>query len=318
MENVDCPGGLVLNEDGKLVCRETGEVVKEQVITGRPEWRQFEEKGVKGLQRASGRVTDTTHHQGTQVTFVRRGRPQIPRRTPGSRSGARVRGIREARVLKKDRALVDMLMRLEAAVEALGIPSTAHETAGKIIRYYMTKRRPIGDKEKNAIVAAALHRAIVVHNLGIPMGVITDALGVDTGEVWEAAKKLNETGAMELARIPFQRNRPLNRVATYISMIVNKLNLPPIVYTTSLEFIKAVMENKKTLVGKRPEIIAAASVYLVARLYGYENITQKTVAEVVRVKESNVRKIYRYLIDDMVVLVVFSQPDSGQGAEAET
>ncbi|MEB3773469.1 MAG: hypothetical protein GSR86_00905, partial [Desulfurococcales archaeon] len=70
-------------------------------------------------------------------------------------------------------------------------------------------------------------------------------------------------------------------------------------------FVRTVVENNKSLIGKRPEIIAAASVYLVARLYGYENVTQKVVAEIVGAKESNVRKIYRFLMDNTVVMVVF-------------
>ncbi|MCE4602363.1 MAG: transcription initiation factor IIB family protein [Desulfurococcales archaeon] len=300
-------GDLVINEDGKVVCRSTGEVVREQIITSRPEWRSFEEKGVKGLQRAGGRVTHTTHHQGTHVTYVRRGRPYLHRRrSPGRVAG----GLRVSRATKRDRRIIDMLTRLQRAVEILEIPLTAHETASTVIKFYLKDNRPSSEREKNALVAAAIHRAVVVHNLSVPTNRILEVLGVSEKDMWRAKKKLNDSGAMALARIPSRDGlqRQLGRVATFVSRIVSELNLPPVVYTTALEFVRTVMENKKSLVGKKPEIVAAASVYLVARLYGYENVTQKAVAQVVDVKDSNVRKIYRYLIDDMVVLVVFSDP----------
>ena len=301
-ERIDCPEDQIIeNEDGKRVCRDSGIVVSEQTITGQPDWR-YVDKGVKGLQRASGRVTYTTHHQGTQVEYVRHGRPSVHRRP-----GKFARSIRFARVLKSDRPLVDMLTRLRRAVEILELPYKAHDTASRLISYHIKRKRPANEREKNALVAAALHRAVMVHNLDTPMSRILEVLDVKEQELWRAKKKMVETGAMYIVRLHPEPHgkRLVNRVFTYIGKICGTLNLPPIVYRASMEFVRTVVENNKSLIGKRPEIIAAASVYLVARLYGYENVTQKVVAEIVGAKESNVRKIYRFLMDNTVVMVVF-------------
>ncbi|MGC9071232.1 MAG: hypothetical protein ACP5HK_00830, partial [Acidilobus sp.] len=71
----------------------------------------------------------------------------------------------------------------------------------------------------------------------------------------------------------------------------------------AVEFIRKSLEAPgKTPYGKKPEALAAAAVYLVARLNGYE-VSQTDVAEVVNLKESTVRKLYRFLMDGMVVVV---------------
>ena len=268
-------------------------IVDDGFVDG-PEWR-YTPRGVQGLVRAGGRVTFTTHHEGTQVEYVRRGRPWV-HRGPGEFAGS----IRFARALKSDRRLVDMLARLKRAASRLGLPRAAHETAAIIIRLYLREGKPLREKMKNALVAAALHRAVMAHNLDTPLSRILEVLGVTEQELWQAKRKLAETGAASIAR---GVKGQLDRVAVYTMKIVGTLNLPPVVYRASMEFVRTVVENNKSLIGKRPEIIAAASVYLVARLYGYENVTQKVVAEIVGAKERNVRNMYHYLTNSMVILV---------------
>ena len=84
---------------------------------------------------------------------------------------------------------------------------------------------------------------------------------------------------------------------------MSELELEREVYKLALEFVKASLSSGKNLYGKKPETIAAAAVYLAARLYGHENVNQSSIARVVKIKESNVRKLYRYLMDGVVVLV---------------
>ncbi|MCE4609078.1 MAG: hypothetical protein GSR72_01210 [Desulfurococcales archaeon] len=58
----------------------------------------------------------------------------------------------------------------------------------------------------------------------------------------------------------------------------------------------------KPLPGKKPEAIAAAAVYLTARLMNFD-VSQKEVADIVWIKESNVRKAFRFLIEDLTIMV---------------
>ena len=225
------------------------------------------------------------------------------RRKPG---GPRYSGVRRG-----DVPLVTALRVLDEAATGLGLPPAARETAAMLLQAYYrwVERRP-GRPEP--LVAAAILKAAEIHNVALPQGEVEEALGLRQGELWKARAKLMESPlARQIARRALSRGGPdrlLARAKSHIVAVTGRLGLPPEVAQLASKVLEGSMRaerapgQKKDLHGKKPEAVAAASVYLAARLLGYE-ITQKQVADAARIKESNVRKHYRFLIDNIVVLV---------------
>ena len=306
---VECPEGYYYTEEG-IVCRNTGEVVSDNIITDLPEWRSSLDTGEsKGLVRAGPPVRFTRHDQGLEVHLEPRGRVWRHERSVG-RVARAVRAGRSARrgsVLPGERPLVDILMRLNSVSRLLGLPSNVAETASRILQAYNSRVRSLGSRrDRDALVAAAVSKAVELHNLGIPQSRILEALDVSENMLWQAKKRLHDSGALEVyrrLRMPASE-RLLARVQVFIGRITGELGLDMKVYRLAMEFVKASLrETRKNLYGKKPETVAAAAVYLAARLLGYEEVNQAKVAETVGIKESNVRKLYRYLIDNMVIIV---------------
>ncbi|MEB3780056.1 MAG: transcription initiation factor IIB family protein [Desulfurococcales archaeon] len=301
----DCPEGYYHTEEG-IVCRNTGEVISDSIISDGPEWRNFPNQGqTKGLVRAGTPVTFRTHNQGLGVDLEPHGRPGLHSRG----TGRVARGFRASRrrgsVLPGEKPLVDLLVRLNNAAKLLGVPDGIVETAAGMLTEYHRKAKNLGSsRDRDALVAAALSKAVELYNWGLPQSRILELLGVSEAMVWSAKKRLYEAGALSLYKYRPAGDRLLARVQVFAEMITRQLGLDMKVYRLAMEFVKASLrETRKNLYGKKPETVAAAAVYLAARLLGHEDINQAKIAETVGIKESNVRKLYRYLIDNMVILV---------------
>jgi len=295
---LECPGDIVTTPEGYRVCTATGEVISEDVISEEPE-RFFKEESTP---RFGSPITYTQHDFGISVSIEHR-----KHSNPLKRAGSHIRKVKDARVSKRDVGKVALLQLANEASAKLELPRAAREDLGYILQLYTSREKVSGDLERRCLVAAAILKVVEKHNLSISQNEVLELLEVDQACVWNAKNKLHEKGVLTefSKRIYGQggQERLLNRVETYVLKLVSELGLSDEVRRDAMEFIRATQRNGKNLYGKRPETIAAAAVYLVARLHGYENINQSVVAKVVKIKESNVRKLYRYLMDGMVVLV---------------
>lgn len=296
----ECPGEVVTTPEGYKVCAVTGEVLGENLISDEPE-RFFKEEPRSGP-RVGSPITYTQHDMGISVSIE----PRKPS-NPLKRASSLVRGIRGARVAKRDVCRVVVLQYANDIASKLELPKAAREDVGFILQRFLAREKVNGDRERRCLVAAATLKVIERYNLDIAQNEVLELLEVDHMCVWEAKNKLHEKGVLaEFAKTIYGRGgqeRLLSRVETYVAKIVSELKLGDEVRRDAMEFIRATQKNGKNLYGKRPETIAAAAVYLVARLHGHDNVNQNVVAKIVKIRESNVRKLYRYLMDGMVVLV---------------
>lgn len=296
----ECPGEVVTTPEGYRVCTATGEVLGENLISDEPE-RFFKEEP-RSSPRVGSPITFTQHDMGISVSIE----PKRPS-NPLKRAGSLVKGIKGARVTKRDVCRVMVLQYANDIASKLELPKAAREDLGFILQRFLAREKVNGDRERRCLVAAAALKVIERHNLDIAQNEVLELLEVDSTCVWEAKNKLHEKGVLaEFAKTIYSRGgqeRLLSRVETYVAKIVSELKLEDEVRREAIEFIKTAQKNGKNLYGKRPETIAAAAVYLVARLYGRDDVNQNVVAKIVKIRESNVRKLYRYLMDSMVVLV---------------
>jgi len=303
-----CPrcGAEMVEDDGRLVCPVCAYVMEDSLISDGPEWRFFSGSGVKGLERASLTNDPLMHDYGVGVhRFVmNRGRSVLNRIRP-----IRTRFSGPHPIMKGENAAVELFVRANEVASHFELPQSAQNLLGTILHRYTEKVKRFSGREKTQVLAAALEKVVEVLNLGISKGEIKAYFEIDDNDLWEGMRKLNETGALDVLKYveaDKYRNstdRVLERTLTYIVRILSALNLPQNLSTQALDFVrKSLSVAGKTPYGKKPEALAAAAVYLVARLNGYE-VSQTDVANVVNLKESTVRKLYRFLMDGMVVVV---------------
>jgi len=306
------------------VCAETGAVIADASLDDRPEWRYYPSKGEKkGLERSSKPLSFAQHDGGIGAELRAR------KRKFGSLSRARL--LRKKRykapVGRRDVPLIDAFMLMHRIVGGLNLPRSQSilEIAGTIVRKYFEERRRRGEeankttiissRERAAVVIAALKKAISLHNLPIGENELYEAASVEIPEantpefrnyVWKIMMRMNEFGIYSVprGRAPVSGIKArLARIEGYVVRLLIELGLPPSLRVPTMKFLEAVARTGKSLWGRRPEAVAAAAVYLIARLNGYEHVTQKLVASVYNLSEANVRKTFRYLIEDIVIIV---------------
>ncbi len=304
---VRCPrdGTEMIYDNGVLVCPRCGFILDEPVLSESPDYRQVSQSSSKGTADRSMVSNDNLRHdQGIGVSYLNAPRSRSPlKRVMKLRSK-----ISKAHPLLRGEApKVSVFEIAKRAASHFELSESAKQALGTILQAYVNSAKgPIG-RDANKVVAAALRKVVQMYNIAISQSEIEEFFDINDNDLWEGLRKLYDSGALSpaegLVDTSGGAKRLLERSSTYINRITSTLNLPPIIGQQALEFIRKSLEvTWKTPYGKRPEAIAAASVYLVARLHGYE-VSQSDVAKVVGIKESTVRKLYRFLMDGMVVLV---------------
>ncbi|MCE4601479.1 MAG: hypothetical protein F7C38_08015 [Desulfurococcales archaeon] len=318
---------IIVTPEGIRVCAKDGRVLSSVDFDDRPEWRTFPKKGEsKGLQRSSRPLTFSYHNAGVGAEL------KIRRKRGFSRSSARLvnarRGFYRVSASRRERAQIETFTLMHRIVGQLDIPKYASvtEVAGRIIKRYLEMRRAEGEmankttiinsREKLALVIAAVRKALALHNLPVGESELYEAAANEAPEarspsfkryVWKIMTKINSYGIVPPVHYSYSsisgvQNR-LKRIDRYIIRLLDELDLPMTLRLPANKFLETVMKTGKSLYGRKPEAIAAAVVYLIARLHGFEHVTQKTVANVYKLSEANVRKTFRYLLEDTVIIV---------------
>ncbi|MEM1927742.1 MAG: transcription initiation factor IIB family protein [Acidilobaceae archaeon] len=294
---------VITTPEGFEVCADTGEVLGERVLVDAPE-RVYRDDGRQSSRH--GGPIDYSHHAYGIVTDVysKRSRNVLSK----DKMTAMRRLVRKHRVLamtRRERQESQLFQILREVSALLGLGASQVQEAGQILHEFLNRVGVPSAREGKAVVAAIIHKIVEKYNLGISQQEILEKLEVEAFEMWNAKTKLNQSGALAvLASGPrgLGVDRILARIDTYITKAVQELGLPMDVRSHSLEFLKTVVRNGKSLYGKKPEVVAGATVYLIARVFGFD-LSQADVARALKIRESSIRKLYRFLMDDMVVLI---------------
>ncbi len=308
-EGKDC-SGYYITPTGEVVCRDTGEVINEGTFIEGGEWnsRKDLEKGIS-RERAGNPMTFTKHNLlATDVVL----KEHKNRRKPPSLTQTKNRLIRPKiripRYPKKERVKISIMNEANTASENLGLPRIVEETVGFIINMYLSKEIPRTQREKKALILAALWKAISFHKLPISKRELFNEVGGNPKLLWNGLKKLNELGILEKIKLvrmdDYGPHRDLlERVKVFIESARSELNLPHMIAVEASKLIDILVNDYgKSLHGRQPEAVAGAVLYLMAHLYNYK-ISQKRIAEVLGVVESSIRKQYKYLLEDIVFVV---------------
>ncbi|GAB6147881.1 transcription initiation factor IIB family protein [Stetteria hydrogenophila] len=303
-----------ITKDGRSI------VLEDQVIDAGPEWRTGGdgERSANRI-RASGRYTYRYHDASTaEVTLARRGGTRLPRGFDRNHvARAIIRDGKAPKLADREEArCVRAFSILQEAASILGVSEGDNpvlETASFILHH--AKPFPSRDKELRALVAVALIKAFELHQIPVSQEEVKEALGLEGEEdklLWKARRLLNERKALRSLPEP-ARPRDfeagigcaslLPRVNMFIHRAVMKLRLPlELKERISMLLVDLLKAGNKSLCGHKPEAVAAAAVYIGARLYGFE-VSQKSVAKALGIRDTALRKQQKFLLNGTVLLI---------------
>jgi len=317
---------------GVVVDRDTGVIMNDVVISDGPEWRSFRENGTKGLVRGSTPLDYTRHDHGVHVEFGfgskrAKGSPRRSILNYNIRSG-----LAQEKIVRKEIIARTCANRALKHFEGINTHTEqiVHYIIGRYFEVKKSRKENVTEREARILAAAAVITAVRLTNLPVPRNKILEyfrdmfAGRLDVSkdlehEIWTMMRKLSEYGIKKgLMRIIMEEQRRrggrylFDRVKTFVRLIVSELEwsgkypgLDQRLANATIDLLETILYKSgvmKPLPGKKPEAIAAAAVYLTARLMNFD-VSQKEVADIVWIKESNVRKAFRFLIEDLTIMV---------------
>jgi transcription initiation factor TFIIB len=272
-------------ESGEIVCSICGLVIKDLILDQKPEWRAFtpEEKKVKTI---SGSPTSLLKFdKGLSTTF------QPYRDTYGHFLPVKER-VKMLRLRKwhlrasRHSSILRNLSRHERPLTTfrqLQIPLNVEEQAAFIYRKALDKGLVRG-RSILAIAAASLYAACRVTRT--PRS-LQEVVKVSTRTRKEIARNYR------LIQRELDLTMPIDTPRQYISQIASKTKLSQKTQNVAIELIHEA-KTKNDVVGKGPQGMAAAALYIASILRG-EKMTQQALAEAAGVTEVTVRNRYKGL-----------------------
>jgi len=287
-----------------------------------PEWRSYSD-GTKGLPRSNSSVSMIYDPNLQRVHYRPHGKAaRVKRRMRQTMTKD------ESLRYKAINLLVDALRRLDLYSNKT-VKAAAKTAIDKYISMSRMEGRRITNKELAYLVAAVLeyiiefsglstnHSEVIEAVLSARSSLVSHKELVDN--IWNVKKRLNKYGIrMQLqvrlsskstygktrggARLCSVGRRALNIVNSHAGNVVNDANLARKTRVLSEYILISSVRNGKTLHGKSAEAIAAALLYITARLVNVD-VSQKQLARMLNISETNVRKAFKFLIEDQVILV---------------
>ena len=291
-----CPPEHIIYDPntGARICRDTGEIIEEQVIGDEAEWRAYTPDERARRTRVGGPLSLAKPNMGLDVYL-------------GSfheGSGKRIRGLskrienlRLQRSFKMGRTLSGIEKNINQALKILDeiatrmeLSDSIKEEASKLYREATEKGLTRG-RSIESVVAATIYAAC--RKLKMPCTI---------DDIVKNLPNKNADTKREVARCyrllvrDLDVEIPVIEPELFISRIISTLGLPDYVTIEAAKILREA-RSKGVTAGKDPSGLAAAAVYLAALRNGLRR-TQKEIAHVAGVTEVTVRNRYKELVGD--------------------
>ena len=270
-----------------MVCRGCGLVIEEKVMDEGPEWRSFtpEEKESRG--RVGMPSTLTMHNKGLSTEISRLDvdahRKALPPEAKLQYYRLRRQQIRSRLQGSAGRNLMQAMDFLARLSERLSAPPSVREQAAAIYRKAL-KRGVVKGRSIRLVVAASLYAALRISGLPWSLSEAAEACMAEKKDVARCYRLIvRELGI----------NIPRQAALTFISKIAEKTGVSKGTVEAAVEILRRAEERHATL-GKDPRGLAAAALYVAARMNG-EHATQTEIAEAAGVTEVTVRNRFKTL-----------------------
>jgi len=282
-------------EYAEIVCMNCGVTVKQKDAT-----KKSEQKNNAVKQRRSKHVkndevlTYTIHNRGLSTTIEwdnqnRYSKNLAVQKTRTYRLCGWQRRVRIPNSTEHN--LTSTLSEITKVANKLSLPKNVLETAVSIYQKAAKKNLTKG-RSIQSVASATLYLACRQCELPITLDEIAQTLAVNKREVGKSYRYLIKE--LNYSIPPLQ---PVQYVTKFSSQFITQEKTEEIMHK-----ILSAVKNNKLISGCRPAGIVAAASYAASILAG-ENITQKKVADIAQVTETNVRKNYRELEKELTVEV---------------
>ncbi len=293
-KKVECPPGSIVYDHAKgmKICKETGEVIEEDVIGEEPEWRAYNAEEKQTRSRVGNPLTFAKPDFGSRVDLT------PPKATGAKRIrglGSRLsmlQGVRRGLIARSEPGIeknINQALRvLDEFVSTLELPNSVKEDAAKIYREAAHKGLTRG-RSIESIVAAALYAACRRQKIPCTLDEMASILRTKGAE---AKREIAKCYRLLVRDLDLQI--PVIEPEQFISRIISELGLPDHLAAEAIQVVRKAKEKGLTA-GKDPSGLAAAAVYLAAMRHGFRK-TQKEIAQVAGVTEVTVRNRYKEIV----------------------
>jgi transcription initiation factor TFIIB len=293
-KKIECPPESIIYDAarGMKICKETGEVIEQDIIGEEPEWRAYNAEEKQSRSRVGNPLTFTKPDFGSRVDL-----------TPPRESGARrIRGLggrlgvlqslRRGLITRSETGIeknINQALRvLDEFVSTLELPNSVKEDAAKIYREAAHKGLTRG-RSIESIVAAALYAACRRQKIPCTLDEMASILRTKGADAKREVAKCYRLLVRDL-----DLKIPVIEPEQFITRIISELGLPEYLAAEAIQVVRKAKQKGLTA-GKDPSGLAAAAVYLAAMRHGFRK-TQKEIAQVAGVTEVTVRNRYKEIV----------------------
>ena len=266
-------------ERGEIVCNSCGLVLTDDIINCGPEWRAFTLEEKQSRRRVGPPSIYSKHDKGLstviQVSRDARGKPLSSLVKHEMRRLSKLDS--RSKMLSKDRNLAQAMSTLNRMSDKINIPNSIKEEAALIYRRALDAGLVRG-RSIAGIMAASLYAACRLSETPRSLKDIANVSQRDAKEIARDYRLIVQDLRIKM---------PIDKTSKYTSKIASKAGLKPSTELKALNILRMAREKKATT-GKHPKGMAAAALYIAARLNG-EKISQRDLANAADVTEVTVR-----------------------------
>ena len=287
----ECAGDITHDsKHGEQACEDCGLVVDEDEIDRGPEWRTFNSNQRDEKSRVGSPTNKMMHDDGLATNIDWRDKDGYGQKL-GTQQRKKMQRLRKWNQRAKtqdsrDRNLKHALGEIERMSSALGLPRDVREISSMIYRRCLEQDMLPG-RSIEGMATASLYAAGRMEDIPRSLKEMTRVSRVDEKEIGRAYRYIDRELSLGIGP-----SDPLK----YIPRFAGKFDE---ISQDTERLARRLVERVKDAElhsGKTPPGIAAAAIYMAAKLYG-ETPTQEDLAEVTGVTEVTIRERYQDIID---------------------
>ncbi|MBD3353659.1 MAG: transcription initiation factor IIB [Candidatus Lokiarchaeota archaeon] len=285
-----CDEPLIKEEDGFFVCQNCGMVHEEKVLDSSPR-RAFTQEEI-----TKRKVAEPVYSPIGPRTVIKgkrdaKGSLLSPE---GKQKYRRLAKIHRSLTTSYERNLWIALPNLQRLQERLNLPDTVAEDALRIYTNAVKKKLTMG-RSIDMLLAASIFTALRVHGIPRPIEEILAVAELPKKNVMKSYRLIYRKILPEM-NLQVTRTGPIQ----YIDKFIGDLKLSMDVRNKAVRILKIAKRSGMRTAGKDPKGLAAASIYMAAKLCG-EPKTQNEVANSSHVTEVTLRmrqkELKKYYLD---------------------
>jgi transcription initiation factor TFIIB len=264
---------LIQDEDnGEIICSNCGFVASHKILDRRSECRSYSfTKNDK--ERVGAPLTFLIHDMGFSTTTLEN----------STYSDEISRILKKNIVESGDKSLIRTLSAVHALSSKIQLPESVKENAALIVRRLWRKDLKLG-RNCRGIAAASLYISSKIFSIPKNMKEFINLSGISKKSFWKCYRKIIQD---------LKIRGDIRETSVIVSKIINQLNLRGEVEHLANKIIEVAGEAGLAS-GKKPDSLAAASIYLAAKMLG-QKVNQRRLAKIASISITTLRSRYKEL-----------------------